>query len=305
METKMKNSIPACLWMQAGVVAKKDCKNDFSCTTCRFDKTMRDVCKNNLELLANGVKLETRKQKLVYWREKLIGQPLYNRPCIHHMKGHIEYKNCLKKYHCIDCEFDQYFHDQFKVYTVVKPVEFNNINGVTLPSGYYLHSGHTWVKIEDNNNVRIGVDDFASRLLGKFDRIEAPLTGKEVFQGKPGLKAWRDGNLVEFKSPVNGVVTESNPVIRNSSSIVNKAPYTDGWVMRVHCKNLKKDLRKLLFMDNNIAFMEQEMENLMEVLEDETGLMAADGGNLGNDLYGNAPGLSWDKLVKKFIGRDL
>ena len=305
METQTKKFLPACLWMQAGVVGKKDCNYDFSCTTCRFDKALRDVCKNNLELLEKGVKLVSQKQKFVFWREKLRGQPLYSRPCIHHMKGHIDYKNCLKKYHCIDCEFDQYFHDQYKVHTIVKPVEFNDINGISLPSGYYLHIGHTWVKIEDNNNVRIGIDDFASRLLGQFDRIEPPLTGKEVFQDKPSLKAWRDDNFVEFQSPVSGVVTESNPAIRNSSSIVNKAPYTDGWIMRVHCKNLKKDLKRLLFMNNNIAFIEQEVENLMTILENETGLMAADGGTLGNDLYGNAKGLSWDRLVKKFIDRGL
>ncbi|MCP3899460.1 MAG: glycine cleavage system protein H [Desulfobacteraceae bacterium] len=301
----MNKSLPACLWMQAGVVAKKKCYQDFSCTACRFDKSMRTTCKNNLELLEKGGKLISKKQKFVFWREKLRGQPLYNRPCIHHMKGHIDYKNCLKKYHCIDCEFDQYFHDQFKVYTVVKPVEFSDISGIAMPSGYYLHTGHTWVKIEDNNNVRIGIDDFASRILGQFDRIVVPLTGKEVVRDKPSLKAFRDDNIVEFQSPVSGVVTESNPVIRKDCSSVNKSPYTDGWVMRIHCKNLKSDLKRLLFMDNNIAFMEQEVTSLMDILENETGLMAADGGTLGNDLYGNAPGLSWDRLTKRFISRDL
>ena len=305
METKINKFLPACLWMQAGVVARKKCQYDFSCTTCRFDKAMRDVCKDNIELVEKGIKLISRKQKFVFWQKKLQGQPLYNKPCIHHMKGHIDYKNCLKNYHCVDCEFDQYFHDQFKVYTIVKPVEFSDINGISLPCGYYLHPGHTWVKLEDNNNVRIGIDDFAGRLLGLFDRIEAPLTGKEVFQGKLSLKAFRDNNKVEFQSPVNGVVTELNPAIRTSGSVVNKAPYTDGWIMRVHCKNLKDDLKRLLFMNNNIVFMEQEVEKLMAVLENETGLMAADGGTLGNDIYGNAPGLSWDRLIKGFINRDL
>ncbi len=301
MEIITDKTLPACLWMQAGVVAKKRCYHNFSCTTCRFDRAMRGVCNNNLELLGNGVKLISKKQKFVFWREKLRGQPLYNRPCIHHMKGCIGYKNCPKQYYCIDCEFDQYFHDQFKVHTFVKPVEFTDIYGVSLPSGYYLHVGHAWVKIEDNNYVRVGIDDFASRLLGVFDSIEVPLTGKEVSQGVPLLKAWQGDNFVKFKSPVSGVVTESNPVIRTSCSIVNKAPYTDGWIMRVHCKNLKKDLKNLLFMNNSIDFMKQEMENLMTVLENETGLMAADGGTLGNDLYGSVPGLFWNKLIRRFI----
>ncbi len=305
MKTKTENYLPACLWMQAGVVAKKKCYHDFSCSGCRFDKAMSNVCKNNLVSVEKDEKLINKKQKFVFWQEKLKKQPLYQRPCIHHMKGHIEYKNCPKNYNCIDCEFDQYFYDQYKVYTIVKPVKFNDINGIELPSGYYLHPGHTWVKIEDNNNVRIGIDDFASRVLGKFNQMEVPLTGQKISQGKPGLKAWRDNNVVEFQSPVSGVVTESNPAIRNACSIVNKAPYTDGWVMLVHCKNLKTDLKKLLFMDNNIIFMEKEVNDLMAILEDKTGLKAADGGTLGNDIYGNAPDLSWDRLIKRFIDQDL
>jgi len=288
MKNKKNITLPACLWMQAGVVAKKQCYSDFFCATCRFDRAMRAACK---------------KKKFVLWHEKLRGQPLSKRPCIHHMKGHIEFKACFKNYHCLDCEFDQYFHDQFKVHTVVKPVEYNDVNGISLPGGYYLHPGHTWIKIEDNNNVRIGIDDFASHVFGQFSSIKALLTGQEIFQNKPGFKAVRDDKMVEFQSPVNGVVTESNPSIRKTGSLVNKAPYTEGWVMRAHCENLKDDLKQLLFMNDNMVFFEKEIKDLMIFLENKTNLMAADGGTLGNDIYGNAPDLSWDELVRKFINR--
>jgi glycine cleavage system H lipoate-binding protein len=59
-----------------------------------------------------------------------------------------------------------------------------DIKGFRIPQGYYLHSGHTWIKVEESSTVRVGIDEFAQRLLGPFDRIEAPLLGKEVKQGK-------------------------------------------------------------------------------------------------------------------------
>lgn len=35
---------PECLWMQAGVVRKKHCYQDFFCNGCQFDRSMNRVC---------------------------------------------------------------------------------------------------------------------------------------------------------------------------------------------------------------------------------------------------------------------
>jgi len=304
METRLKENTPVCLWMQAGVVKKKICHKDFFCTTCRFDRALNKVCYENEHLQKQGMVLTGKRGNLVFWKEKLKKQRLAKRPCIHHMKGHIDFKTCPKTYNCIDCEFDQYFHDQFKVYTVLKPVEFNDISGVSLPVGYYLHSGHTWVKIEDRNNVRIGIDDFASRVLGKFTSIETPLMGKQVFQGKDTIHISRDGHNASFVSPVSGVITEVNSKVSQNPGAINQDPYVDGWVLSLYCPDLKNDLKKLMFMDSNRSFMNKEVDRLYIFLEEETQLMAADGGKLGSDLFGNLPGLSWDRLLKLLIHKD-
>jgi glycine cleavage system H lipoate-binding protein len=217
------------------------------------------------------------------------------------MRRHIDFKACHREYNCINCDFDQYFNDQYKVYTILKPIDFKDIHGVHLPGGYYLHKGHTWAKIESENEVRIGLDEFALKLLGRLDKIEAPLVGKAVVQGRKNIIGYRGENKVAFASPVNGVVTAINSGLRKHGDNANKDPYTDGWVMRVYCKTLRDDLKNLLFMDEAESFLIQEIEKLCEILEEETGLMAADGGNLGNDIFGNAPGLDWGRLVSIFF----
>ncbi|NOX34187.1 MAG: glycine cleavage system protein H [Deltaproteobacteria bacterium] len=304
MGTKLQKKAPACLWMQAGVVNKKICHKDFACTTCRFDRALKKVCHENKDLQNQDTALKGKRARLVFWKERLKKQPLARRPCIHHMKGHIDFKTCSKAYNCVDCEFDQYFHDQFRVYTILKPVKFNDISGVTLPVGYYLHSGHTWVKIEDRNNVRVGIDDFASRVLGKFTAIKTPLMGKQVFQGKDAMHIFRNGHTASFFSPVNGVITEVNSRLSQNPGLINHDPYIDGWVLSLYCPNLKQDLKKLMFMDSSKLFMNREVDRLYDFLEGETQLMAADGGRLGSDLFGNLPGLSWDRLKKLFIRKD-
>ncbi len=305
MNTELKtNTLPDCFWQQAGVVKKKSCYKDFLCSTCQFDRAMNHVCRYNEEQRAKGLPPRKKGSHLIFWKERLKKLPLAQRLCIHHMKGHIKYKNCPKAYHCVDCEFDQFFYDQFKVNAVLKPVDFDDIHGISLPSGFYLHPGHTWIKIEGNGMVRIGIDDFAARLFGKFDKVDTPVMGKKLSQGIPGFTLMRDGQEVSFVSPVNGIITEVNTRTKKSPGLINKEPYTDGWVFMAYCPELKKDLKNLMFMDTTKEYMEDKVTRLYDFIEEKTQLKAADGGNLVSDIYGNlgVPDKSlWDELVDEFI----
>ena len=46
------------------------------------------------------------------------------------------------------------------------PFPTNIIGGFKLPSGFSYHAGHTWAAKETRNVVRVGLDDFAVRLVG-------------------------------------------------------------------------------------------------------------------------------------------
>lgn len=289
MKRKQRPTAPDCLWKQAGVVARKKCLQDFSCPACRYEKAMRKACRENRELLSRGLAPAGKKGRLEEWEEHLNRWPVSGRPCIHHMKGEIEFKSCPFRYNCIDCEFDQYFYDRFKVHTVVKPVEFDEISGIRLPSGYYLDTTHTWVKVEGANSVRIGIDDFAAKIIGKPDFVVTPLMGKPLTRETPAVVFTRNGADVWFNSPVNGVITEVNPELKQTPDLVNQAPYSQGWVLTVHCPDLKQDLKHLMFMDDTKVFMEKEVDRLHTFLEKESGLKAADGGNLVSDIYGSLP----------------
>jgi len=212
------------------------------------------------------------------------------------MKGAIGFKTCPQSYHCIDCEFDQFFNDQFKVYTLLQPVQFDKISGISMPMGYYFSRGHTWIKIEDNGMVRMGIDDFACKLLGRFTSLSTPLMGKKLIQGKPAITLGRQGHKVSFQAPVNGVITEVNAHARKNPGLISETPYTDGWVLTLYCPDLKEDLKRLLFMDTAKKFTNASVTHLYGFLEEVTQLKAADGGALISDIYGNLPGVSWDKL---------
>ena len=299
-EKTRKNDNP-CIWMQAGIVRRKDCRIDYDCTACRFDSVMRHVAADNQQIRQQGRVPKGKRGKIIFWHEKLKNLPPAKRPCIHHMKRRIDFRPCNQDYQCGNCEFDQYFNDQYSVHAVVRPIDVIDIKGFKIPHGFYLHRGHTWVKIEENDTVRVGLDDFALRLLGPLDRIEAPLMGKEVRRNHTDISLSRGTNAAQILSPVSGVVMASNSELRDRGNLANQDPYTDGWVMCLHSTNLRQDLKELMIGDQASDYLDDEIDRLYRVIEEEAGPLAADGGYLGDDIYGNLAPDVWDRLTRKFL----
>jgi len=291
----------ACIWMQAGVVRRKLCEIDYHCEACRFDRAMRRTARENNQLRQKGEISKGKSGRIVYWKDRLRELPAWKQPCLHHMKGRIDFRACTHDYQCGNCEFDQYFSDQYTVHAVVRPVDVLDVKGFKLPHGYYLHRGHTWVKIEEGSTVRIGLDDFALRLLGPLDRVEAPLMGKHVKQDRDDILLSRSSNTARVQSPISGVVTDINPELRDKGSLANQDPYTRGWVMRLHSDNLRRDLKNLMIGEQAGEYLDDEIDRLYRVIEEEAGPLAADGGYLGDDIFGNLPKTSWQKLTRLFL----
>jgi glycine cleavage system H lipoate-binding protein len=208
----------------------------------------------------------------------------------------------MQAYRCVDCEFDQYFQDLYIVHAVVTPVEVPEVIGFKVPQGYYFHRGHTWVKVEEASTVRVGLDDFALRVFGPLDRIEAPLMGKEVRRDRADISIHRGPHGAGVFSPVDGVVTDVNVKLREEGRLANEDPYSGGWIMRVHCNHLRKDLKKLMIDHESLAFAAAQAERLYETIEELGGGLSADGGFLGCDIYGSMPQLGWKRLAKRFLG---
>jgi glycine cleavage system H lipoate-binding protein len=226
--------------------------------------------------------------------------PPAQRPCIHHLKGRIRFRPCTNDYLCGNCEFDQFFYDEYSVHAVVKPVEISEIRGFRIPQGYYLHEGHTWTRIEEGASVRVGIDDFALRLLGLPERVEAPLLGKVVKQGEPHMTFHRGENRARLLSPLSGVITAVNPKLRDEGILPDQDPYTEGWVMTLHPQDLRREIKNLMIARQSQQFLVEEADRLQAMVEEILPL-AADGGNFNRDLFGALPQLGWERLTRSFL----
>ncbi len=287
--------------MQAGVVKTKLCRKEFDCTGCRFDRALRRMAEENRNRSASDPVAAGKRGRIVYWADRLKELPVHRRPCLHHLKGRIAFRSCNNAYGCSDCEFDQYFQDQYVVHAVLKPVGMQKVQGIKIPQGVYLHRGHAWAGMAPDGQVRIGLDDFAARLLGQMDRIDLPLMGKQLQQDLAGIQMHRDDLTAKVLAPVSGVVTAFNPKMRENPAALPADPYGDGWLLMVQPTNLREELRSLQMGEEATTFMETEITELYQALEPHLGPLAADGGNLADDLLGNLPPSIWEAISHQIL----
>jgi len=167
---------------------------------------------------------------------------------------------------------------------------------------YYFHRGHTWARIESGGYIRIGLDDFALKVLGKADVLDLPLMGKELDHEKVGWGLRRKENRADVLSPVDGVIVEVNSKARENPERANREPYGEGWLFLVHTPDIKENAKRLMADKGSIDWMNGEVNRLEGMIEEVAGPMAADGGYLTEDIYGNLPGLGWKNLTRNFLG---
>jgi hypothetical protein len=125
--------------------------------------------------------------------------------------------------------------------------------------------------------------------------------GKELDQGKVGWGLKRRDNLADVLSPIDGVIIEVNSEIREQPGAANREPYGGGWLFMVRTPDVKATIGKLMTDQSSLSWMNDEVQSLENMIEDVAGPLAADGGFLADDIYGNMPDLGWKNLTHAFL----
>src|SRR6202161_313741 len=87
------------------------------------------------------------------------------------------------------------------------------VGGFEVPANLRYHPGHTWALSESPNLVRVGMDDFASKLTGKLESITLPQRGQWIRQGQKMCTIHRDGCAADMVSPIEGTVADVNSAV--------------------------------------------------------------------------------------------
>lgn len=175
------------------------------------------------------------------------------------------------------------------------------VAGFEVPENVRYHSGHTWALAESRELVRVGMDDFASKLLGKIDSITLPQRGRWVRQGQKLWTILRDGKSVDMVSPIEGTITDVNEAVARNPELARKDPYGEGWLVTVQAPDSKLNFRNLLSGTLARLWTEDSALRLRSRMPAFAGAVAQDGGVAMDDLTALMPNEDWATVAKEFF----
>lgn len=175
------------------------------------------------------------------------------------------------------------------------------VAGFQVPENVRYHAGHTWALSESQDLIRVGMDDFASKLMGKIENIALPQRGRWVRQGQKIWTIFRDGKSVDMVSPIEGTVTDVNEAAAKNPDLARKDPYGEGWLLKVQAPDAKVNFRNLLGGELARLWTEASAMRLQKKIPVMATALAQDGGVAVDDLTAHMPDADWQAVTKEFF----
>jgi len=180
----------------------------------------------------------------------------------------------------------------------VRTGEFN------IPGGVFISRGHCWAAVAQDGAVKVGLDDFAKKLIGPVDAVDFPNVGMTVKAGQPLFSIRQKHRRVQFHSPVSGRVVKISQELGEDCEALEITPYHKNWVCVIESGALDGELPALKIGGSAVTFFQEELERFREAMR---GFVKDGGLDPGQPLQvGQLQELDdaqWEKVVKDFFQR--
>ena len=109
-----------------------------------------------------------------------------------------------------------------------------SVYGCHLPDDLFYHvESNVWARLEADGAITVGMTSYACALAGQLVAATPKKSGKEVEQ-KQTICTVESGKWVgPVKTPVSGVLIQTNEAAIDKPSLVNEDPYGRGWLAKI------------------------------------------------------------------------
>jgi len=121
------------------------------------------------------------------------------------------------------------------------------VRGCYLPLHlHYEVNENTWVYVNDDGTVTIGMTDIAQNLAGPLLHAKPKKVGATRKKGKPVATVESSKWVGPVKSPMTGEIVAVNEELGTDATIINRSPYRAGWIVRMQPSDAEGELSQLL-----------------------------------------------------------
>jgi len=106
---------------------------------------------------------------------------------------------------------------------------------------------HEWADYK-NDDVTIGITDYAQSQLGDVIFVELPEVGDSISMGDSFGEIEAVKTVSELFAPISGTFTAVNEKLEDSPETVNADPYGDGWLIKISPSNPEEKEKLMNFL---------------------------------------------------------
>ena len=182
-------------------------------------------------------------------------------------------------------------------------------DSVIVPKGLYFDKTHTWAFMKKDGIVKIGIDDFIQHVTSSITRIEMKNAGEKIQKGDLLLTIIRNGKRLKFYSPVSGTIKSQNESLVTNSSLINSAPYSEGWAYMIEPSNWLREIQFLSMSEKYKTWLTDEFSRLKDFLiatlkinaPENVHVVFQDGGALQDNVLADLGPEVWEDFQTKFM----
>ena len=196
-----------------------------------------------------------------------------------------------------------------KVHITHLPASHDFIKGeFSIPGGVFIAKNHTWFSINQEGIAKIGIDDFAKKLIGKIDSIELPNLGMNVKAGQPLFTVKQGNRSVTFNSTITGKISQVNTLLKDNLVALEMTPYERNWICALDTDKIDDEIKGMSIGKSAVALFQDDIEKCKILLKDLLKSEKREGEYIeeGQIYIGQLEELSdvnWQKVVVEFFRR--
>ncbi|MYA02324.1 MAG: glycine cleavage system protein GcvH [Chloroflexi bacterium] len=128
-----------------------------------------------------------------------------------------------------------------------------------IPADLLYTPDHEWLRRDPDreDEVTIGITEFAQEQLGDVVYLELPTEGTELTAGAPFGEIESAKTVAELFAPVSGELIGVNGELEDRPELVNESPFDEGWIVRVRTSKVD-ELDSLLDADAYRALIPED-----------------------------------------------
>lgn len=115
---------------------------------------------------------------------------------------------------------------------------------------------HIWVKISGADSVRIGVTDYAQKMLKEVNYADLSSEDDEVTQNESCAELESTKAVSQVVCPISGTVIAVNEDVMDEPELINQSPYDAGWLIDIAPSDLEAEKADLMTADEYKAYLE-------------------------------------------------